>query len=132
MLAVFILPRFWSDIFLSKSTPHALAKNLNFRREDVLGLPGTFLDAEVFYSDAPFLKNAPYMQTMIANPNHISCHTLGESEAAFTGTQEIERALIDICARQIFSAGPDTCDGYVASGGTTTGDASFSGRISRG
>lgn len=96
----------------------ALEKNLDFRREDVLGLPGTFLDPEVFYNDAPFLKDAPYMQTMIANPNHIGCHTLGESEAAFTGTQAIERELIDICAQQIFSAAPESYDGYVASGGT--------------
>ena len=103
---------------IKERVQQALAKNLDFRREDVLGLPGTFLDPEVFYSDAPFLKDAPYMQTMIANPNHIGCHTLGESEAAFTGTQEIERELIDICAQQIFSAEPDTYDGYVASGGT--------------
>lgn len=103
---------------IKKRVQQALAKNLDFRREDILGLPGTFLDPEVFYSDAPFLKDAPYMQTMIANPNHIGCHTLGESEAAFTGTQAIERELMDICAQQIFSAEPDTYDGYVASGGT--------------
>lgn len=103
---------------IKERVQQALTKNLDFRREDILGLPGTFLDPEVFYSDAPFLKDAPYMQTMIANPNHIGCHTLGESEAAFTGTQAIERELIDICAQQIFSAEPNTYDGYVASGGT--------------
>ena len=103
---------------IKEQVQQALAKNLDFRREDLLGLPGTFLDPEVFYNDAPFLKDAPYMQTMIANPNHIGCHTLGESEAAFTGTQAIERELIDICAQQIFSAEPGTYDGYVASGGT--------------
>jgi len=103
---------------IKERVQQALTKNLDFRREDILGLPGTFLDPEVFYSDAPFLKDAPYMQTMIANPNHIGCHTLGESEAAFTGTQAIEHELIDICAQQIFSAEPNTYDGYVASGGT--------------
>ena len=96
----------------------ALEQNLDYRREDVLGLPATYLDPEVFYSDAPFLQDAPYMQTMIANPNHIGCHTLGESEPAFPGTQEIERELIDICARQIFAAEAGSYDGYVASGGT--------------
>jgi glutamate/tyrosine decarboxylase-like PLP-dependent enzyme len=103
---------------IKERVQQALSENLDFRREDVLGLPGTFLDPEVFYSDAPFLKDAPYMQTMIANPNHIGCHTLGESEPAFPGTQAIERELIDICAQQIFSAEPGTYDGYVASGGT--------------
>jgi glutamate/tyrosine decarboxylase-like PLP-dependent enzyme len=96
----------------------ALEQNLDYRREDVLGLPATYLDPEVFYNDAPFLQDAPYMQTMIANPNHIGCHTLGESEPAFPGTQEIERELIDICARQIFAAEAGSYDGYVASGGT--------------
>jgi len=96
----------------------ALSENLDFRGGDVLGLPGTFLDPEIFYGDAPFLKDAPYMQTLIANPNHIGCHTLGESEPAFAGTQAIERELIDICAQQIFSAKTGTYDGYVASGGT--------------
>lgn len=96
----------------------ALKKNLDYRTEDVLGLPATFLDPEVFYQDAPFLNDAPYMQTMVANPNHIGCHTLGEAEPAFSGTQAIERELINICATQIFSAETDSYDGYVASGGT--------------
>ncbi|MEK6481228.1 pyridoxal-dependent decarboxylase [Catalinimonas sp. 4WD22] len=96
----------------------ALKKNLDYRTEDVLGLPATYLDPEVFYQDAPFLKDAPYMQTMIANPNHIGCHTLGEAEPAFSGTQAIEKELIDICATQIFSAEEKSYDGYVASGGT--------------
>lgn len=94
----------------------ALGENLDYRKEDVLGLPATYLDPEVFYNDAPFLKDAPYMQTMIANPNHIGCHTLTEAEDAFAGTQRVEKELIDICAREIFQA--DSYDGYVASGGT--------------
>ncbi|WPP51259.1 pyridoxal phosphate-dependent decarboxylase family protein [Catalinimonas niigatensis] len=96
----------------------ALKNNLDYRTEDVLGLPATYLDPEVFYQDAPFLNDAPYMQTMVANPNHIGCHTLGEAEPAFLGTQAIERELIDLCASQIFSAEPESYDGYVASGGT--------------
>ncbi|MDF9797045.1 tyrosine decarboxylase/aspartate 1-decarboxylase [Catalinimonas alkaloidigena] len=96
----------------------ALKKNLDYRTEDVLGLPATYLDPEVFYQDAPFLKDAPYMQTMVANPNHIGCHTLGDAEPAFLGTQAIEKELIGICATQIFSAKEQNYDGYVASGGT--------------
>jgi len=54
----------------------ALSKNANYRTENILGLPGTFLDTEVFYDGEPFLKDAPFLSTLIANPNHIGCHTL--------------------------------------------------------
>jgi len=97
----------------------ALSKNLNYRSENILGIPGTFLDTEIFYDDAPFLKDAPFLSMLIANPNHIGCHTLdGEKEAVFKGTQEIEKDLIRICAEEIFGAQPHSYDGYVASGGT--------------
>jgi tyrosine decarboxylase / aspartate 1-decarboxylase len=97
----------------------ALGKNLNYRSEKILGIPATFLDTDIFYEDAPFLKDAPFLSLLIANPNHIGCHTLeGEKEAIFKGTQEIERDLIRICAEEIFAAEKGSCDGYVASGGT--------------
>lgn len=103
---------------IKKLVFEALQKNLDYRKKDVLGLPATYLDPEVFYSDAPFLKDAPFMQTMVANPNHIGCHTLTEAEPAFSGTQEIERELIKLCAMEIFGAEEGAYDGYVASGGT--------------
>ena len=96
----------------------ALEQNLDYREKPVLGLPASYLDTEVFYNDAPFLKDAPFLSALIANPNHIGCHTLNESEAAFTGTHKIEKDLIDICAQQIFRGGNESFDGYVASGGT--------------
>lgn len=97
----------------------ALSKNLNYRSENILGIPATYLDTDVFYDDAPFLKDAPFLSTLIANPNHIGCHTLeGEKEPIFKGSQEIEKDLIRICAEEIFEADPKTYDGYVASGGT--------------
>lgn len=96
----------------------ALEKNLDYREKPVLGLPASYLDSEVFYDDAPFLKDAPFLSALIANPNHIGCHTLNESEAAFEGTHKIEKELIEICAQQIFEGGDDSFDGYVASGGT--------------
>ncbi len=97
----------------------ALSKNLNYRSENILGLPATYLDTDIFYDDAPFLKDAPFLSTLVANPNHIGCHTLeGEKEPIFKGTQEIERDLIRICAEEIFGAEPGEYDGYVASGGT--------------
>ncbi|MEO6306189.1 MAG: pyridoxal-dependent decarboxylase, partial [Bacteroidia bacterium] len=46
-------------------------------------------------------------------------HTFGdEHEDFFKGTQQLEKDLIKICAEEIFSAEPDSYDGYVASGGT--------------
>ena len=97
----------------------ALSRNTNYRTEKVLGIPGTFLDTNIFYDDAPFLKDAPFLSTLIANPNHIGVHTFGdEHEDFFKGTQEIEKDLIKICAEEIFSAEQFTYDGYVASGGT--------------
>ncbi|MEO6902999.1 MAG: pyridoxal-dependent decarboxylase [Bacteroidia bacterium] len=96
----------------------ALSKNINYRKAHILGIPGTYLDSEVFYDDAPFLENAPFLSTLIANPNHIGCHTTGEAEMIFRGTQELDKELIDICAEQIFDGSPNEQDGYVASGGT--------------
>jgi len=96
----------------------ALKHNLDYRENKVLGLPASYLDPEVFYDDAPFLKDAPFLTALIANPNHIGCHTLNESETAFEGTHKIEKELIDLCAQQIFNGENEEFDGYVASGGT--------------
>jgi tyrosine decarboxylase / aspartate 1-decarboxylase len=97
----------------------SLSRNTNYRTENILGIPGTFLDTDIFYDDAPFLKDAPFLSTLIANPNHIGVHTHGdEHEDFFKGTHEIERDLIKICSEQIFGAEPGAYDGYVASGGT--------------
>ena len=97
----------------------ALSKNTNYRTENILGIPGTFLDTDIFYDDAAFLKDAPFLSTIIANPHHIGVHTFGdEHEDFFSGTHEIEKDLIKICAEEIFHAEPLSYDGYVASGGT--------------
>ncbi|NQX97064.1 MAG: aspartate aminotransferase family protein, partial [Flavobacteriales bacterium] len=75
----------------------ALEGNLSYRTEKILGIPASYLDEEQFYDDAPFLENSPFLKTLIANPNHIGCHTLGEdSEPFFKGTQKIEKDLIDL------------------------------------
>ncbi|MCB0397191.1 MAG: aminotransferase class I/II-fold pyridoxal phosphate-dependent enzyme [Flavobacteriales bacterium] len=96
----------------------ALSRNMDFRKRDVLGLPASFLDPEEFYDDAPFLDDAPYMKAMNANPNHIGCHTVGQAETAFIGTQEIEKEAIALCAEEILGGEKDQQDGYVAAGGT--------------
>jgi tyrosine decarboxylase/aspartate 1-decarboxylase len=97
----------------------ALENNLSLKGANVMGIPGSNLDPRVFYHDAPFLKDAPFLTSMILNPNHIGCHTLGEeSEPFFAGTQAIEREVLEICAEDILKAERGTVDGYVASGGT--------------
>lgn len=96
----------------------ALKNNVNYHDENVLGMPATFLDDKVFSQDESFIKDAPYISTLIQNPNHIGCHTLGKSESYFSGTQEIEKELIDICAVDILKGELGEFDGYVAAGGT--------------
>ncbi|TVR77155.1 MAG: aspartate aminotransferase family protein [Saprospirales bacterium] len=96
----------------------ALEENVDFRDNQLIGVPASHLDPKVFYSDSYILKEAPFLNTLVRNPNHIGCHTLGNSEPFFSGTQKIERELIEICAVDILGAEPGSCDGYVASGGT--------------
>ncbi len=96
----------------------ALSKNINYINESVLGIPASHLDSNVFSQDASFLKDAPFMSTLVQNPNNIGCHTLGESESFFAGTQHIEREVLAICAEDILKCGSEGYDGYIASGGT--------------
>ena len=95
----------------------ALAANINFSEDITLGFPASHLDSKVFY-DAPFLNDAPVLQTFVANPNHIGCHTLGDSEHVFQGTQELEREVLNVLAVDIFKAEPQQFDGYISPGGT--------------
>jgi tyrosine decarboxylase/aspartate 1-decarboxylase len=96
----------------------ALKQNKNYAEQTVIGVPASHLDEKIFNQDASFLKDAPYISTLIKNPNHIGCHTLGKSESFFAGTQAIELDALRICAEDILKAKPNAYDGYVASGGT--------------
>jgi len=96
----------------------ALRQNANFYSTNILGVPASHLDGKVFPEDAPQLKDAPFLTTLIHNPNHIGCHTLGDSESFFAGTQELEREVIRICAEDILHGEAHQQDGYIASGGT--------------
>lgn len=96
----------------------ALSENVNYLEENILGVPASHLDDKVFHQNAPFLSDAPFMSTLIQNPNHIGCHTIGDGEHFFKGTQKIEKELIRICAEDILNGMPNQHDGYVASGGT--------------
>jgi glutamate/tyrosine decarboxylase-like PLP-dependent enzyme len=96
----------------------ALQDNVNFSKDTSLGYPASKLDSKVFNDDAPFLKDAPILQTYVANPNNIGCHTFGTSEKAFNGTHEIEREVLRVIAVDIFKVEPEAFDGYISPGGT--------------
>ena len=96
----------------------ALDKNINYSTQSILGVPASYLDEKVFTQDASFVKDAPFISSLIQNPNHIGCHTLGKSESFFEGTHAIEKNLIEICAVDILKGKTGQHDGYVASGGT--------------
>lgn len=104
---------------INQRVDSALSLNQSYHKSPILGIPGTFLDQKEFYHDAPFLENAPFLKTLISNPNHIGCHTLKhESSTIFKGTQSIEKELIKLCAEEIFQGPKGAQDGYVATGGT--------------
>ncbi|AOW08598.1 pyridoxal phosphate-dependent decarboxylase family protein [Flavobacterium gilvum] len=96
----------------------ALEENVNFTLDTSLGYPASKLDSKVYNEEVSFLADAPTLKTYVANPNHIGCHTLGASEKAFKGTQEIEREVLDVLAVDFFKAKPKSYDGYISPGGT--------------
>ncbi|MBS1616737.1 MAG: aspartate aminotransferase family protein [Bacteroidetes bacterium] len=96
----------------------ALEANIDFEKNLCLGIPASRLDSKVFYEGASFLKDAPLLRSYVQNPNHIGCHTMGDSEPFFAGTQALEREVISILSEDLMKASPDSCDGYVAGGGT--------------
>ena len=113
--------QFWKKITQTERqirVQKALSENVNFSHDTSLGYPASKLDGKVFNEEAQFLKDSTILQTYVANPNHIGCHTFGTSEKAFSGTQEIEREVLDVLAVDIFKAQPNSYDGYIAPGGT--------------
>ena len=96
----------------------ALNQNVDYKTRNALGVPASYLDEKVFFTDPAMLSKAPFMSSLIKNPNHIGCHTVGESEHFFKGTQDIEKELIDLCAIDILQGEDESFDGYVAAGGT--------------
>lgn len=96
----------------------ALRENIDYKQKVSLGIPASKLDPNVFYDQASFLKDAPLLRAYVQNPNHIGCHTMGSSETFFKGTQELEKEVIELLAVDFFKAEEESCDGYIASGGT--------------
>jgi tyrosine decarboxylase / aspartate 1-decarboxylase len=113
--------KFWkkrSSNEIQERISKALKANKSFYDEPILGMPASHLDSKIFPNNNPILKDAPFLQTLINNPNHIGCHTVAQSESTFAGTQEIEKELLNMIACDIFKANEHEYDGYVASGGT--------------
>ncbi len=108
----------YSPKILSEKINQAIKSNVDFSTDISLGYPASKLDGNVFYDNAPFLKDAPLLKAFVANPNHIGCHTIGESEHAFKGTHELERETLNVLAVDIFNCEPNEFDGYIATGGT--------------
>ena len=124
--ALIFVPNFGSMRYWKKHTHEevcnrvfeALNENVNYNERTVLGVPASKLDDKVFFTEPGALAHAPFLSSLIQNPNHIGCHTLGTSEPFFRGTQEIEQELIKLVAEDILLGDPDGQDGYVAAGGT--------------
>ncbi len=113
--------KYWKKLTNSEiksRVDNALGYNIDYHERTILGIPASHLDENVFNMDPAFLNNAPFLKAMADNPNHIGCHTMGESEPFFAGTQKLEKELIGIVAEDILKCEPEQYDGYVASGGT--------------
>jgi|GEM_PF-1683070 tyrosine decarboxylase/aspartate 1-decarboxylase len=80
----------------------SLKGNVSYSEKNLLGVPASYLDDKVFPKDNTLPRDAPFLSTMVENPNHIGCHTFGTSESFFSGTHKIEKDLIEICAVDIF------------------------------
>jgi len=109
-----------SHVEINDRVSEALSMNVNFRDQPIIGVPGSFLDEKEFYPEANFLADSPFLRTLLANPNHIGCHTYtrDKGEPFFKGTQAIEIETIDLVAEQILGGEENQQDGYIAPGGT--------------
>ncbi|MFD0761902.1 pyridoxal-dependent decarboxylase [Lutibacter aestuarii] len=103
---------------LIKRIDEALASTIDFQNSKHLGYPVSKLDENVFNTSGAFLNDSPLLKSFIANPNNIGCHTLGKSEPAFKGSQELEKEVVKVLAEDIFKAKENEYDGYIATGGT--------------
>jgi len=113
--------KYWKKLSkpqLIKKIDHALASTVDFESSKYLGYPVSHLDENVFNTSGTSLDNAPILKSFIANPNNIGCHTLGKSEEAFKGSQELEKEIIRVLAVDIFKSKEEEYDGYIATGGT--------------
>jgi tyrosine decarboxylase / aspartate 1-decarboxylase len=113
--------KYWKKLS-AKEINHRIAEALdgtiNFEEYTCLGIPASRLDEQLFQPAQPYQQQSPLLQVYMQNPNHIGCHTLGDSELFFSGTQNLEKELIELIAVDLLKSGEHSCDGYVAAGGT--------------
>ena len=95
----------------------ALEANVQFGESTCLGIPASSLD-ECLFGTPDRSPEGSLFQVYVQNPNHIGCHTLGDSEVFFHGTQALEKEVIELLAVDLLKAGTRSTDGYIASGGT--------------
>ena len=96
--------KYWKRLTPAEQDKHiteALKHNIDYRQKVSLGIPASKLDPQVFYDQASFLKDAPLLRAYVQNPNHIGCHTVGESEMFFHGTQKLEKEVIELLSVDI-------------------------------
>jgi len=113
--------KYWNKLTAAQQDhiiTEALRQNVNYAEGGSLGVPASILDDKVFYGQASFLKDSPWLRLYVQNPNHIGCHTLGDSEPFFRGTQALETEVIRLLSEDLLSADADSTDGYIAAGGT--------------
>lgn len=103
---------------LIKRIDKALESTVDFQNSKFLGYPVSNLDENVFNTSGAFLKDSPLLKSFIFNPNNIGCHTVGKSEPAFKGSQDLEKEVIKVLAVDIFKSKEEAYDGYIATGGT--------------
>ncbi|NLP57808.1 pyridoxal-dependent decarboxylase [Lutibacter sp. B1] len=108
----------YSKTQINQRIDEALKSVVDFQDCKYLGYPVSKLDENVFTTTGSFLNDSPLLKSYIANPNNIGCHTLGKSEEAFKGSQELEKEAVKVLAVDIFKSEDDEYDGYIATGGT--------------
>jgi glutamate/tyrosine decarboxylase-like PLP-dependent enzyme len=113
--------KYWKKLSakeINNRIAEALNGTINFEEYTCLGIPASRLDEQLFQPALSYQQQSPLLQVYMQNPNHIGCHTLGDSELFFSGTQNLEKELIELIAVDLLKAGEHSCDGYVAAGGT--------------
>ncbi len=113
--------KYWKKLSkqeIKNKIDEALASTVDFNNSRYLGYPSSKLDDNVFNTTDLVLSGSPLLHSYVVNPNNIGCHTTGESEAVFKGSQDLEKEVIKVLAVDIFKAKEDDYDGYIAPGGT--------------
>ncbi len=111
--------KYWKKLSTKETSiriAKALRSNINFEEHNCLGIPASRLDDSLFTNS--LAGKEPLIQVYHHNPNHIGCHTIGESEVFFNGTQALEKELVELLSVDLLRAEAGYTDGYVAAGGT--------------